>query len=183
MKVTPTSIPDVLLIEPQVFGDHRGFFVETWSARRYAEHGLPERFVQDNLSRSGRGTLRGLHFQHPNGQGKLVSAVEGEVFDVAVDIRRGSPTFGRWVGARLSSDNKHQLWLPAGFAHGFCVLSEHATFAYKCTEYYSPDDEVSVLWSDPEIGIEWPLADPVLSAKDARARPLGELSPHELPTL
>lgn len=181
MKVTPTSIPDVLLIEPQVFGDHRGFFVETWSARRYAEHGLPERFVQDNLSRSGRGTLRGLHFQHPDDQGKLVMAVTGEVFDVAVDVRLGSPTFGKWAGARLSEENKHQLWVPPGFAHGFCVLSETATFAYKCTDYYVRESELGVRWDDPAIGIEWPIDDPILSAKDAEAPRLADIPKEKLP--
>ena len=181
MKVTPTAIPEVLLIEPKVFGDHRGFFLETFSAQRYADSGIVGPFVQDNLSRSARGTLRGLHLQHPRGQGKLVSAADGEVFDVAVDVRPGSPTFGKWVGALLSSETGRQLWIPPGFAHGFCVVSEHALFAYKCTEYYSREDELAVRWNDPEIGIDWPTASPTLSEKDAAAPLLRDIPKERLP--
>lgn len=170
MKVTPLAIPDVLLIEPRVFGDARGFFMETWQARTFAEAGIAARFVQDNHSRSARGVLRGLHYQLKKPQGKLVRVVSGEVFDVAVDLRRRSPSFGRWVGTRLSEDNKCQLWVPPGFAHGFCVLSEHADFLYKCSEFYAPEDEHALRWDDPDIGIDWPLdVAPVLSAKDAAA--------------
>jgi len=170
MKVTALDVPDVLLIEPKVFGDERGWFCETFHDLRYAEHGIGlGGFVQDNLSKSARGILRGLHIQHPHGQGKLVGCPLGEVFDVAVDVRLGSPTFGRWVGAHLSDTNHHQLWIPPGFAHGFVVLSESALFAYKCTERYHPDDEFSVRWNDPAIGIEWPMDEPVLSDKDRQA--------------
>lgn len=181
MKVTPMAIEDVLLIEPAVFGDARGFFMETYNESRYAEAGIPARFVQDNMSRSGRGTLRGLHLQHPHGQGKLVWAVTGEVFDVAVDVRVGSPTFGQWVSARLSEENKHQFYVPPGFAHGFCVLSESATFAYKCTDLYHPETEVGVAWDDPAIGIDWPVDAPILSPKDREHRRLAEIPEAELP--
>ncbi|HZH03594.1 MAG TPA: dTDP-4-dehydrorhamnose 3,5-epimerase [Myxococcaceae bacterium] len=169
MKVTATRLPDVLLIEPTVFGDERGFFTETFQADRYAAAGIPGPFVQDNWSRSARGTLRGLHFQEPNAQGKLVSVIRGAVFDVAVDVRRGSPTFGQWVGVELSERNKVQLWVPEGFAHGFCVTSDSADFVYKCTRPYSKEAECGVLWSDPDLGIQWPAAKPLLSAKDAVA--------------
>lgn len=169
MKVRPTELPEVLLLEPRVFGDSRGFFVETFHAQRYAEAGIPGTFVQDNLSRSVKGTLRGLHFQEPNGQGKLVQVLAGSVWDVVVDVRRGSPTFGRWMGAELSSGNKWQLWIPPGFAHGFCVLSDSADFFYKCTAQYSPESERSVLWNDPDLAIPWPVREPLLSEKDQRA--------------
>jgi dTDP-4-dehydrorhamnose 3,5-epimerase len=175
MDFKPTRIPDVILIEPDVHRDPRGFFLETWHQRKYAAGGIPGPFLQDNHSRSGRGTLRGLHAQREHPQGKLVRAVAGEVFDVAVDIRRGSPTFGRWVGDRLSGENLRQLWIPPGFAHGFCVLSEQVHLEYKCTDFYDPDDEITVAWNDPEIGIEWPLEDPTLSAKDAAAPRLTEI--------
>ena len=175
MKITPTAIPDVLLIEPDVFGDARGFFQETWHARRFAEHGLDVTFVQDNHSRSNRGVLRGLHFQNPVAQGKLVRVVRGAVFDVAVDIRRGSPTFGRWVGYELSGDNHRQLWVPPGFAHGFCVLEDGTDFLYKCTDYYAPEHEHGVRWDDPAIGIEWPDMEFLLSDKDRTAPLLAEL--------
>ncbi|BBL80618.1 dTDP-4-dehydrorhamnose 3,5-epimerase [Rubrobacter xylanophilus] len=181
MRVLETELPGVLLVEPDVFGDERGFFMESWSGRRYREAGLPERFVQDNLSFSRRGVLRGLHFQHPRGQGKLVSVLRGEVFDVAVDVRRGSPTFGRWVGVSLSEENKRQLYIPPGFAHGFVVLSEAALFFYKCTEYYAPECERTVLWNDPEIGICWPVEEPVLSEKDREAPTLRNMPPGHLP--
>ncbi|AHY45514.1 rmlC: dTDP-4-dehydrorhamnose 3,5-epimerase [Rubrobacter radiotolerans] len=181
MKVTETELPGVLVFEPRVFGDERGFFMETFNARRYAEHGLPERFVQDNLSRSAHGVLRGLHFQHPNPQGKLVSVLEGEVFDVAVDIRQGSPTFGRWTGVTLSAENKKQFYVPPDFAHGFVVTSEVALFYYKCTDYYSPQDERSLRWNDEELGIEWPVSSPTLSEKDREAPRLSEMGEGELP--
>ncbi|MCA3749546.1 MAG: dTDP-4-dehydrorhamnose 3,5-epimerase [Rubrobacter sp.] len=181
MRVLETELPGVLVVEPQVFGDERGFFMESFNGRRYREAGLPEGFVQDNLSFSRRGVLRGLHFQHPQGQGKLVSVLRGEVFDVAVDVRRGSPTFGRWTGLSLSEENKRQLYIPPGFAHGFVVLSEAALFFYKCTEYYAPECERTVLWSDPEIGIDWPVGEPVLSEKDRAAPALREMPPGHLP--
>lgn len=169
MKVSELAIPGVLLIEPRVFRDQRGQFFESYSERRYAEAGLAARFVQDNASSSSRGTVRGLHFQVRRPQAKLVWVLEGAVFDVAVDVRRGSPTYGQWVSATLDATNHHQLYVPAGFAHGFAVLSERAVLAYKCTDYYDPEGESGVSWSDPALGITWPIssADAVLSAKDA----------------
>ncbi|MCL6438261.1 MAG: dTDP-4-dehydrorhamnose 3,5-epimerase [Rubrobacteraceae bacterium] len=181
MRVVETPLPGVLIVEPDVFGDERGFFMETWNRRRYEEAGLPGVFVQDNLSFSRRGVLRGLHYQNPDQQGKLVYVLTGEVFDVAVDIRRGSPHFGRWTGVELSSENRRQLWVPEGFAHGFVVLSETALFAYKCTAPYNREAEGSVLWNDPEIGIDWPLEDPILSEKDAAAPPLSGVPAGRLP--
>jgi dTDP-4-dehydrorhamnose 3,5-epimerase len=178
VRFVPTALPEVVLIEPQVHGDERGFFMETWHRERFARAGIACDFVQDNHSRSVRGTLRGLHFQLERVQGKLARVTAGEVFDVAVDVRRSSPTFGRWVGTRLSAANRHSLWLPPGFAHGFLVLSEFADFVYKCTDYYDPVSERAVLWNDPAIGIEWPLesgAAPILSAKDAAAQPLARV--------
>ena len=169
MNILPTEISGPLIVEPDVFGDARGFFLETWNHRRYSELGLPDQFVQDNLSFSRRGTLRGLHFQNPNPQGKLVFVLAGEVFDVAVDVRTDSPTFGRWVGVTLSAENKRQFWVPAGFAHGFCVTSETALFAYKCTDFYNPQSDGGVRWNDPELAIAWPVAEPILSGKDAQA--------------
>ncbi|MCY1042976.1 dTDP-4-dehydrorhamnose 3,5-epimerase [Corallococcus sp. bb12-1] len=169
MKVTPLELPEVLLVEPKVFGDDRGFFLESYHAKRYADAGITGPFVQDNLSRSLKGTLRGLHFQEPNVQGKLVQCLSGAVWDVAVDVRRGSPTFGRWVAAELSFENKRQLWVPPGFAHGFCVLSDSADFFYKCTALYSPETERSVLWNDPDLAIPWPVSAPLLSGKDQQA--------------
>jgi dTDP-4-dehydrorhamnose 3,5-epimerase len=166
MKIIHCDLQGLLIIEPDVFGDTRGFFMETWNRRRYAETGLEADFVQDNISVSRRGALRGLHFQNPNAQGKLVSVLQGEVFDAAVDLRESSPTFGQWHGLTLSSDNKRQFFLPPGFAHGFAVLSETAMFHYKCSEFYSPKDEMTIRWDDPEIGIQWPLENPTLSAKD-----------------
>jgi dTDP-4-dehydrorhamnose 3,5-epimerase len=168
MKVTECELKGLLIIEPHVFGDARGYFLETWNRRRYHEEGLTVDFVQDNLSFSRRGSLRGLHCQNPSPQGKLVSVIAGEVYDVAVDLRRSSPTFGRWCGVRLSSETGRQFYVPPGFAHGFQVLSESAFVQYKCTDYYSPKDEVTVAWNDPEIGIMWPLSDPLLSDKDRR---------------
>ena len=180
MKATRTAIPDVVLLEPKVFGDARGFFLESFNQRVFQEAtGADVKFVQDNHSRSARGVLRGLHYQLKQPQGKLVRVVRGSVFDVAVDIRRSSPTFGRWVGAELSEQNQHQLWVPAGFAHGFLVLSESADFLYKTTEYYAPEHERCIAWNDPAIGVEWPLAAtalaaPLLSHKDAAATALGQ---------
>lgn len=181
MKIHETKLPGVVIIEPAVFGDARGFFMETWHRKRYAETGLPASFVQDNLSFSVRGTLRGLHFQHPHAQGKLVFVLQGEVFDVAVDIRIGSPTFGQWAGITLSADNKRQLYIPAGFAHGFCVVSETTLFAYKCTEFYNPQTEGGIIWNDPGIGITWPIEAPVLSEKDKNYPRLKDLPPGQLP--
>jgi dTDP-4-dehydrorhamnose 3,5-epimerase len=169
MKVTPTAIPDVLIVEPKVFGDARGFFYESFNLKAFnAATGLAPTFVQDNHSRSARGVLRGLHYQIRQPQGKLVRVVRGAVFDVAVDLRRSSPTFDRWAGAELTEENNLQIWIPPGFAHGFVVLSESADFLYKATDYYSPADERCVLWSDQKIGIKWPLdAAPTLSKKDS----------------
>jgi dTDP-4-dehydrorhamnose 3,5-epimerase len=181
MKVETTRIPGVLIIEPQVFGDARGFFMETYSRDRYAEAGLPREFVQDNLSFSAHRILRGLHLQHPHGQGKLCSVLHGEVFDVAVDVRVGSPTFGAWEGVRLSADNKRQLYVPPGFAHGFCVLSDRALFLYKCTDFYSAPTEIGIAWDDPDIGIEWPIEAPKLSEKDLENRRLKDIPEETLP--
>jgi dTDP-4-dehydrorhamnose 3,5-epimerase len=180
MNVIRCELDGLLLIEPKVFGDARGFFMETWNAQRYQEIGLNETFVQDNVSSSRRGTLRGLHFQNPAAQGKLVSVWQGEVFDVAVDIRRGSPTFGRWHGVSLSAENKRQFYIPPGFAHGFAVLSEVALFHYKCTEFYSPKVEHTLRWDDPDLGIRWPLTEPLVSEKDTRGLPLRLLPPEQL---
>jgi len=168
MNVITCDIPGLVVIEPKVFGDARGYFMETWNQQRYRDAGLDWNFVQDNISFSRRGILRGLHFQNPKGQGKLVYALRGEVFDVAVDLRKCSPTFGRWHGLTLSAENKRQFFVPAGFAHGFAVLSETAMFAYKCTEFYDPQNEMSLLWNDPEVGVQWPLEAPQLSERDAR---------------
>ena len=177
MRATPLDHPEVLLIEPDVFPDPRGFFMETFHSVKYAEHGLPAVFLQDNHSRSSRGVLRGLHYQLNNPQGKLVRVVSGEVFDVAVDIRRGSPWFGKWVGAILSEENHRQMYVPPGFAHGFCTLSEGADFLYKCTDLYAPGDEYGIAWDDPEIAIEWPEMDYLISDKDL-ANPLLTESDH-----
>jgi len=176
MNFLPTDLPGVILIEPDVFRDARGFFLETYHERKYAEGGIPGPFVQDNHSYSARGTLRGLHAQLTKPQGKLVRAALGEMFDVAVDIRPGSPTFGRWVGFALSGDNFRQLWIPPGFAHGFCVTSERVHVEYKCTGFYDKSDEIAIAWNDPAIGIAWPIADPTLSAKDQAAPPLAEIA-------
>ncbi len=175
MKVIPTAIPEVVLIQPKVFGDERGFFLESYQDQRYAEIGLPERFVQDNHSRSAKGVLRGLHFQKQYPQGKLVHVTSGIVFDVAVDLRKDSPTFGKWVGVTLTADSHQQFYVPPGFAHGFCVISETADFHYKCTDYYHPEDEGSLRWDDPDVGITWPITTPTLSAKDAAAPFLKDL--------
>jgi dTDP-4-dehydrorhamnose 3,5-epimerase len=181
MRVIETNLSGVVIVEPRVMGDERGYFMESFQQRRYADAGVEGPFVQDNVSSSRFGVLRGLHFQHPHAQGKLVYVLQGEVFDVAVDVRRGSPTFGRWFGASLSADNKRQLWVPPGFAHGFCVTSDSALFAYKCSDYYRPDAETTVVWNDRAIGINWPLKSPKLSAKDAQAPTLGEMDPSRLP--
>ena len=171
MKIIDTKIPDVKIIEPTVFGDERGFFMETWNQKRFEElvTGKPTTFVQDNHSKSKKGILRGLHYQTENTQGKLVRVISGEVFDVAVDIRKESPTFGQWVGEYLSAENKRQLWIPKGFAHGFLVMSDEAEFVYKCTDYYHPESEVSIKWNDPDVNIQWPSISnktPLLSPKD-----------------
>lgn len=182
MNVEPTRIPDVLRVEPKVFGDARGFFLETYNAQRYEAAGIAARFVQDNLSRSAPGILRGLHLQHPHGQGKLVSVLEGRVLDVAVDVRVGSPTFGQHVTEELDAERKNQLWIPGGFAHGFCVLGEApALFAYKCTDFYAPDCELTVRWDDPTIGIDWPLSDPTVSDKDRAGERLSSIDRARLP--
>lgn len=180
MKVIDTKIPEIKIIEPTVFADERGFFMETWQQKQFEElvTGKPTQFVQDNHSKSKKGTLRGLHFQTKKPQGKLVRVVYGEVFDVAVDVRKGSPTFGQWVGEYLSADNKRQLWVPEGFAHGFYVTSEEAEFVYKCTDYYNPSHEHSILWNDKNIGIEWPFIPAVplsLSIKDRESVGLYEV--------
>ena len=181
MKVETTALPGLLLIKPDVFGDSRGSFFETWNRQRYAAAGLDAQFVQDNVSLSRQGILRGLHFQNPQSQGKLVQALQGEVFDVAVDIRRGSPTFGRWYGCTLSDQNRLQLYVPAGFAHGFCVTSDTALFAYKCTDFYNPQTEFSLKWDDPGIGIDWPVRKPELSGKDAAGWLLADFPAAKLP--
>jgi dTDP-4-dehydrorhamnose 3,5-epimerase len=173
MKIVPTILPDVKLIEPRVFGDERGYFFESWNRRTLAAAGLDADFVQDNHSRSGRGVLRGLHYQIEHAQGKLVRVVIGEAFDVAVDLRRSSPTFGRWVGVTLSADNRRMLWVPPGFAHGFVAVSESADFLYQTTDYWEPAHERTLLWNDPALGIDWPLAGPpTIAAKDAAGVPL-----------
>ncbi|MGH7556285.1 MAG: dTDP-4-dehydrorhamnose 3,5-epimerase [Gemmatimonadota bacterium] len=182
MNVTELDLPGVLLLEPKVFGDERGFFLETWQSRRYAEAGLPERFVQDNLSRSRGGVLRGLHYQIERPQGKLVSVIEGEVFDVAADVDPESPTLGRWVSMRLSGENHHQLYVPPGYAHGFCVLSDAAYFTYKVTEYYAPELERGVRWDDPTLAIDWPVEEAVVNERDAGWPTLEEAERGELPS-
>jgi dTDP-4-dehydrorhamnose 3,5-epimerase len=175
MRVIAPDVPDVLIIDPKLFGDQRGFFLETYQSTRYAEHGISRPFVQDNLSRSAYGVLRGLHLQNPMTQGKLVSVMRGRVLDVAVDVRIGSPHFGQHVAVELSEHNRWQLWVPRGFAHGFVVLSETADFFYKCDEFYSPKDEIVVRWDDPAIGIQWGVENPSLSARDAAAPLLSEV--------
>lgn len=181
MQVSAAGIPGLLIIDPVVHGDARGFFVETYSRDRYSEVGVSTDFVQDNLSSSRRGILRGLHFQHPRGQGKLCSVLEGEVFDAVVDVRVGSPTFGKWEGVTLSSENKRQLYIPPGLAHGFCVMSERALFSYKCTDFYSAENELGLAWNDEDIGIEWPIDAPLLSDKDRANPKLRDVSHDRLP--
>lgn len=174
MKIEDTSLVGIKLITPDVFHDARGHFLETFHTEKYATAGLDETFVQDNLSHSKKNVLRGLHYQYPNWQGKLVQVIRGEIFDVAVDVRRDSPTFGRWYGTVLSSENRLQLYIAPGFAHGFCALSDTADVLYKCTDFYRPEQEQTLLWNDPAIGIDWPVKDPILSDKDARGQPLSE---------
>jgi dTDP-4-dehydrorhamnose 3,5-epimerase len=175
MKIVPTSIPEVVLLEPKVFGDDRGFFFESWNRRTFAELGITSDFVQDNHSKSQKNVLRGLHYQIENAQGKLVRVTSGAVYDVAVDLRRSSPTFGRWVGFTLSASDRRMAWIPPGFAHGFCVTSESAEFLYKTTDYYSPAHERTLLWNDPQLAIPWPLSgEPLLAAKDKTGTPLAQ---------
>ena len=182
MRVVPSVLPGVLVIEPDVRQDGRGFFIETYQAERYREHGIAGTFVQDNHSRSIGGTLRGLHLQLRRPQGKLIRVIEGEIFDVAVDVRRGSPAFGRWVGVRLSAANFKQCFIPPGFAHGFCVLSTIAQVEYKCTDLYDPSSELGIAWDDPAIGIAWPISEPLLSQRDSR-HPTLDAVKHQLPNL
>lgn len=181
MQVIETELPGVLIVEPKVFGDKRGYFLESYQAARYRDAGIACAFVQDNISASGRGVLRGLHLQHPHAQDKLVHVIEGEVFDVAVDVRCGSPHFGRWAGVTLSGENHRQFFVPKGFAHGFCVTSERAVFAYKCSDLYAPEHEVSIAWNDPAIGIDWPIKAPALSGKDRQGAALADIDPARLP--
>jgi dTDP-4-dehydrorhamnose 3,5-epimerase len=181
MRVVRSALPEVVFIDPDVFGDSRGYFFESWNQARYRDAGLPEIFVQDNVSRSRRGVLRGLHFQEPKAQGKLVTVLEGVVFDVAADIRVGSPTFGRTVSATLTGENRRQMYIPPGLAHGFCVLSENATFIYKCTESYAPQAEGGIIWSDPDLAIAWPVTAPTLSAKDEKYPRLRDVPRERLP--
>ena len=180
MRFIETELKGVLLVEPDVFEDSRGYFLETYHAKKFADGGIRGPFVQDNFSRSVRGTLRGLHYQLKHAQGKLVTVVEGTVFDVAVDIRTGSPTFGRWVGVELSAENKRQLYIPPGFAHGFCVISDTAGLTYKCTDLFSPQDDRGIIWNDRTVGIRWPVAHPLLSTKDQAYKSLAEMT-GELP--
>jgi dTDP-4-dehydrorhamnose 3,5-epimerase len=181
MKVIETSLPGAVVIEPQVFGDARGYFYESYNKAKYADAGITAEFVQSNVSRSAKSVLRGLHYQWPNPQGKLVSVLEGEVFDVAVDIRRGSPTFGQWAGVMLSTENKRHFWIPEGFAHGFCVVSDFATFSYQCTALYDRAADAGVRWNDADIGIDWPLSQPLLSEKDEVAPLLKDVRAERLP--
>jgi dTDP-4-dehydrorhamnose 3,5-epimerase len=181
MKAIETDLPECKVLEPQVHGDARGWFYESFNQDRFAQNGMDVRFVQANVSRSMRGVLRGLHYQWPKPQGKLVSVMEGEAWDVAVDIRRGSPTFGRWTAVLLSADNKRHFWIPEGFAHGFAVLSEHATFTYLCTQTYDREADAGIRWNDARLAIDWPIAEPLLSAKDAQAPFLDEVSEERLP--
>lgn len=182
MNIIETAISDVLLIEPDVFGDRRGFFLETWNEQRYQKAGFPAvNFVQDNISRSSKGVLRGLHFQLTHPQGKLIKIIRGSVFDVTVDLRPGSPTFGDWIGYELNDENHRQLWIPPGMAHGFCVLSEVADFSYKCTDFYHPEDEGGILWNDPDLAINWPMCDVLVSEKDQKLPELKTLTPEALP--
>ncbi|MHC4432252.1 MAG: dTDP-4-dehydrorhamnose 3,5-epimerase [Planctomycetota bacterium] len=182
MDVKETKLSGLLVVEPDVFADKRGFFLETWSATRYEQAGIPGPFVQDNASFSVKGILRGLHFQHPQSQGKLVQVLSGEVVDVAVDIRVGSPTFGQWVSEVLSGANHRQMYVPPGFAHGYCVTSETALFAYKCNDFYNPATEGGIVWNDPDLGIDWPVHEPILSPKDAGHPRLKDIPQDRLPT-
>lgn len=181
MKVIKYPLQDAILIEPSVFGDERGFFKETWHRQRYRDIGIPEEFVQDNISFSEKGVLRGIHFQNPQPQGKLIQVLQGAVFDVAVDIRFGSPTFGRWHGENLSASNHFQFYVPEGFAHGFCVVSDTALVAYKCTDFYSTDLEWTLCWDDPDLAIDWPIEYPTLSKKDSEGMRLHQFPENNLP--
>ena len=181
MKINTTALPGVLIIEPKVFGDSRGFFLESYHEQKFKEAGITLPFVQDNHSRSEKGVLRGLHYQLTFPQGKLIRVTRGEVFDVAVDIRHGSPTFGKWFSTVLSEENHRQVYVPPGFAHGFCVLSETADFLYKCTDFYHPEDEAGILWNDPDLGIHWPIATPTLSEKDKANPGLKDIPQKKLP--
>ncbi|MEF3082536.1 dTDP-4-dehydrorhamnose 3,5-epimerase [Luteimonas sp. SMYT11W] len=181
MKIHETTLPGCMVIEPAVFGDTRGFFFETWNAERYGQHGLPTKFLQSNVSSSSKNVLRGLHYQWPRPQGKLVSVLEGEVFDVAVDIRRGSPTFGKWEGVVLSAENKRQFWIPEGFAHGFLGLTDRVVFTYLCTDVWVKEVDSGIRWDDPDIGIQWPVDLPLLSDKDAKAPLLADIAQDRLP--
>jgi dTDP-4-dehydrorhamnose 3,5-epimerase len=182
MNVIPTSIEGLLIVEPKIFKDRRGFFMETYNRQKYESAGITDTFVQDNLSYSQKNIIRGLHFQIRHSQAKLVQAVSGEIFDVAVDLRLGSATFGRWSGELLSDKNGRQMYIPKGFAHGFCVLSEFALFYYKCSDFYAPDDEGGIIWCDQDIGIEWPVGNPVISEKDNQYPKLSSLSADRLPS-
>ncbi len=175
MNAIETKLPGVILLEPDVYEDHRGFFLETWNRKRYEDVGIRETFVQDNVSFSQKGILRGLHFQNPQSQGKLVQVLAGEVWDVAADIRKDSPTFGQWIGEVLSGENHVQMYVPPGFAHGYCVTSETALFSYKCTDFYNPSTEHGIIWDDPDLGIDWPVKTPLLSSKDANFPKLKDL--------
>lgn len=181
MKIIETRLPGCVVIEPAVFGDERGYFFETWNAERFGQHGLPTKFVQSNVSTSAKGVLRGLHYQWPRPQGKLVSVLEGEVYDVALDIRRGSPTFGQWEAVVLSAENKKQFWIPEGFAHGFAVLSERAVFSYLCTDVYVKEADAGVRWNDADVAVDWPISNPTLSAKDEAAPFLKDIAEERLP--
>jgi dTDP-4-dehydrorhamnose 3,5-epimerase len=181
MNIKETSLPGVLILEPKVFTDDRGYFFETWNSTRYEQAGIPGSFVQDNISFSKKGILRGLHFQYPQSQGKLIQVLSGEVVDVVVDIRVGSPSYGQWLSEALSESNHRQMYVPPGLAHGYCVTSETALFSYKCTDFYNPSTEHGIIWNDPDIGIEWPVAQPVLSPKDAVYPRLKDLRPENLP--
>jgi len=183
MKIITTSIAGILIIEPKTFQDKRGFFMETYNRNRYNASGINATFVQDNLSCSLKNTVRGLHFQIKHPQAKLIQVISGEIFDVAVDLRRGSATFGKWTGIHLSDENRRQAYIPEGFAHGFCVLSEFALFYYKCSDFYAPDDEGGIIWSDPDIGIEWPVINPIISEKDKQYQKLSRLNIDQLPSL
>jgi dTDP-4-dehydrorhamnose 3,5-epimerase len=182
MKIISTSIEGLLIIEPNIFMDKRGFFMETYNQNRYIEAGINTTFVQDNLSYSLKNTLRGLHFQIKHSQAKLIQVISGEIFDVAVDLRSGSATFGKWTGIHLSDKNRQQMFIPEGFAHGFCVLSDFALFCYKCSDFYVPDDEGGIIWSDPDIGIEWPVGNPIISEKDKQYHKLSGLAAEQLPS-
>jgi dTDP-4-dehydrorhamnose 3,5-epimerase len=183
MKIKTTKFDGLVLIEPDVFGDHRGFFIETYQTSRYRDAGIQIDFIQDNVSFSVGRTLRGLHFQNPNPQAKLVQVLKGEIFDVAVDIRYGSPTFGQWEGILLSAENHHQIYIPEGFAHGFCVLSDGALFSYKCSDIYVPESEGGICWNDPDINIEWPVENPILSDRDQTYPRLKDMDIQKLPIL